>query len=82
MQLGEVTTHDHGRKDSRVGLDRSEDESTGDGVVGCRDSYTQYLNTPGINKSSTIRIMHIPPHMIVRCSQLYFRYIQQPPRSV
>ena len=49
LQLGEVNTHDHGRKDSRVGLDRSEDESNGDSLVGCRDSCTQYLNTPRIN---------------------------------
>lgn len=47
----------------------------GASVIGCRDSYTQYLNTHGTNKPSTLYI-RIPPNMTARYSHRYSEYLQ------
>ena len=49
-------------------------------VVRRSDGFTQYQNTPGINKPSYL--IRIPPHKTVRYTQQYSELTQQPPCSV
>lgn len=47
----------------------------GTSVDGYRDSYTEHLNTPGINTPSVIHV-RIPPNMTMRHIQLYSEHLQ------